>query len=111
MALDEDHFAPSPAAAASSPPRRRASTPTYAAPPLASGSRLRVPTVNSVMRSLVTAQQSPVIRHLEKSVHDRPSKTYLLHGEKLAKKLEKAQQGKPAKRRKTKKRKPVAARS
>lgn len=44
------------------------------------------------MRSLVTAQQSPVIRRLENAVHNKPSKTYLLHGEKLAKKLTQAQE-------------------
>jgi len=97
---------------AGSPAKRRSSTPTYIAP-LPSSSRLTVPTVTSVMRSLVTAQQSPVIRRLERTVHNKPSKTYLLHGDKLAKKLTQAQEklDKAGKKKKaTKKRKSSAAR-
>ena len=90
------------AAAGPQSPKRRASSGHYIAP-LPTSSRLVVPTVTSVMRSLITAQQSPVIRRLEKSVQNKPSKTYLLHGEKLAQRLQAAE--KPAKKRKMKKRK------
>lgn len=84
-------------------PKRRASSGSHNIAPLSATSRLNVPTVTSVMRSLLTAQQSPVIRRLEKAVHNKPSKTYLLHGEKLAQRLQAAE--KPAKKRKMKKRK------
>lgn len=84
-------------------PKRRASSGSHSIAPLSATSRLNVPTVTSVMRSLLTAQQSPVIRRLEKAVHNKPSKTYLLHGEKLAQRLQAAE--KPAKKRKMKKRK------
>lgn len=90
-----------------SPTKRRASTPTYIAP-IAATSRLVVPTVNSVMRSLVTAQQSPVIRRLEQSVANKPSKTYLLHGDKLT--LAQEREDKASKKRRVKKRKNPSAR-
>lgn len=116
FSAEEAAFLASPAAAAAgagagaSPARRRSSAPSYIAP-LPSSSRLRVPTVTSVMRSLVTAQQSPVIRRLERAVHNKPSKTYLLHGEKLAKKLTQAQerQDKASRKKRTKKRKTNSA--
>jgi hypothetical protein len=82
-------------------PRKR--DPVYIAP-LPRDSRLVEPTVATVMRSLDTAQQSPVIKRLQRDLAEQTSKTYLFRGPKFAKNLASFQAADAKKKRKVKKR-------
>lgn len=91
---------PSPFSTPTRSPRKK--IPIYGAP-LPKESRLTAPTVATVMRSLDTAQHSPIIKRLQTELNAQPSKAYLFRGPKFAKNLAAFQTTPPKRKRKVKK--------
>lgn len=104
----------SPPSSPLSSPHRRPSASTHYPQPLSKDSRLCAPTVATVMRSLDTAQHSPVIKRLHRELQEQTSRAYLFRGSKLVHNLNHLKEQKAARRKKKvkrKKSKPMKARS